>query len=195
MQKDNESAKGMEGIKVVICHVSCKQSAELISYQQSQGMKIAIEIAPHYLWFDSDKTNWNPEINPVFYHCYNNLRSKEHRLYLQNLIAKENPLIFIGSDNAHHTKEEKLEKKLGGLPTNQEMVAGICTLAKQNDIPDGRVAQLLSYNPSDFLGIPVPRKTKKYRLEKMTDDIQYNNGKVLNPWNGLELLFPVKIEG
>lgn len=189
-------AQIVPGVKIIICHVSCVESASLILWaQREHHMKIAIELCPHYLWFDSEKTNWNPNFDPVYYKCFNNLRPARHRKYLISLLKLNNRLIIIGSDNAPHTREEKMEKGLGGLPTNHEMVAVICALAKQNKIPDGRVAQLLSYNLSDILEIPVSRKTKKYRLEKMTDDIQYNNGKVLNPWNGSELLFPVKIEG
>lgn len=196
VRKITKYAQIVPGVKIMICHVSCVESASLILWAQKEHrMNIAMELGPHYLWFDSEKTNWNPNIDPVYYKCFNNLRSSYHRKYLVTLLKLNNRMIIIVSDNAPHTKEEKLEKGLGGLPTNQEMVAVICTLAKQNNIPDGRVAQLLSFNVSDFLGIPVSRKTKKYRLEKRTDDIQYNNGKVLNPWNGSELLFPVKIEG
>ncbi len=187
-------AREVPGVKVIICHVSCRQSAELILEAQSQGIRIAMEIMPHYLWFDSDGTNWNPELNPVFYHCYNNLRGREHREYLVNLIASKNPLIWVASDTACHTKDEKIEKKLGGIPSNQEMVAVVVTLASQLGLSDGQVARLLSWNISEFLNIPVSRNLVEYNLEKRIDTLQYNNGKVVNPWNGSELLFPIPIQ-
>ncbi len=186
-------ARAIPGVKVIICHVSCRQSAELILEAQSQGMRIAMELMPHYLWFDKDGTNWNPELNPIFYHCYNNLRGREHREYLVNLLASKNPLIWVASDTACHTKNKKIEKKLGGIPSNQETVAVIVTLASQLGLSDEQVARLISWNASDFFNIPVSRNLAEYKIEKRIDDLQYNNGRVVNPWNGSELLFPVKI--
>ncbi|GBE16223.1 dihydroorotase [bacterium BMS3Abin15] len=179
-------------VKIVICHVSCQQSVEIILNAQGKGMQIAIEVTPHHLWFDSDGTNWNPAISPIFYHCYNNLRSIQHRVYLQHLITKENSLVFIGSDSACHTEEEKMaNKKLGGIPTHQEMVPVIVTLAKQFRISDRQVANLLSFNASKFLGIPVSDELVEYEIKERIDSLQYNDGKVLNPWNGSRLWFPV----
>ena len=193
VKKIIESAKLMPGVKIVICHVSCRQSAELILQAQTEGTRIAMELVAHYLWFNKDGTNWNPNIDPIFYHCFNNLRGKEHRIFLVNLLTLNNPLIFIGSDTACHTKYEKLAKQLGGIPSNQEMVAVIVTLASQLGLSDEQVARLLSWNAGEFLNIPVSRNLVEYKLEKRIDALQYNNGIVVNPWNGSKLLFPVKI--
>ncbi|MFA6382965.1 MAG: dihydroorotase family protein [Parcubacteria group bacterium] len=183
-------ARKVPGVKIIICHVSCIESAMIILEAQRQGMQIVLELCPHYLWFDADRTNWNPNIDPVFYKCFNNLRPSKHRLFLISLLALDNPLIIISSDNANHTKEEKLLQMLGGLPSNQEMVAVICTLAHQLGLSDEQVANLLSFNASRFLEIPVSNELVEYELEERVDDIQYNNEIVLNPWNGSKLLFP-----
>lgn len=180
------------GVKIIICHVSCVESAMLILKAQKQGINIALELCPHYLWFDADGTNWNPNIDSVFYKCFNNLRSYRHHWFLIELLLLKNPLIIISSDNAPHTKEEKLKQKLGGLPSNQEMVAVICTLAHYLHLPDKQIANLLSFNVSRFLGIPVSQELITYEFEERVDTIKYNNGIVLNPWNGSRLLFPVK---
>ena len=71
VKKTINLAKQVPGVKIIICHVSCRQSAELILAAQQEGMQIAIELCPQYLWFDSDRTNWNPNLDPVFYHCFN----------------------------------------------------------------------------------------------------------------------------
>lgn len=187
-------AEKVPGGKIVICHVSCIESAYYILKAQKEGMQIAMELCPQYLWFDSDKTNWRPDLDPIFYHCYNNLRTKMNREFLANLLAIRNPLIMIGSDNAVHMPQEKLEKKLGGLPTNQEMVSVPCTLAKRLNLSDLQIANLLSFNASRFLGIPVPYELVEYELEEKVDDITYNNGLIINPWNGSKLLFPIRKE-
>lgn len=181
--------------KVVICHVSCRDSAEIILQAQQRGLKIAMELCPHYLWFDDEGTNWNPNLNPVFYHCYNKIRSKNDRHYLTALLKMNNPLIFIGSDNAPHTEKEKFNANPpGGLPGNQEMVAVIVTLALKLGISEKRLADLLCHNVANFLGIPVSKNKKEYRLVKKIDDITYNNGIVVNPWNGSEFYFPIPIK-
>jgi len=100
--------------KIVICHVSCRESAGLVLAAQRSGMQVVLELCPHYLWFDSNGTHWDHAIDPVFYHCFNNLRPKEHRIFLTGLLGEDNPFIFVGSDNAPHTIAEKLAKGYEG---------------------------------------------------------------------------------
>jgi dihydroorotase-like cyclic amidohydrolase len=176
---------------IIICHVSCRESVELILKAQHRGLQIAIEFCPHYLWFDTDGTNWNPELDPVFYKCFNHLRSGEHREFLVSQLPKDNPLIIIGSDTAGHTELEKIQNKFGGLPSNQEMVPVICTLAKKHHISEKRVAKLLSWNAGKILGIKTSQKLRPYRLVEKIDDLTYNHGNIINPWNGSKLLFPI----
>ncbi|OGI26016.1 MAG: hypothetical protein A3J76_05265 [Candidatus Moranbacteria bacterium RBG_13_45_13] len=180
--------------KIIICHVSCIESAELILHAQERGTQVALELCPHYLWFDADGTNWNPRLNPVFYKCYNNLRPKEHREFLVSLLKMDNPLIFVGSDNAPHTLGEKTSRGFGGLSSNQEMVPVILTLARKLGLANQQVVRLLCFNAANFFQIPVINQMKVYRLEKQIDSLQYNNGVVENPWRGSELYFPVPVE-
>jgi len=186
------------GAKAVICHVSCRDSAEMILKAQGEGLKIALEICPHYLWFDSDYINRIDEMNPglglsALYHCYNKIRSQNDRYYLIALLKMNNPLIFISSDNAPHTKTEKFQKKLGGLPTNQEMVAVVVTLALKLGLSECGLGNLLCNNVANFLGIPVSENKKEYRLVKKSDDVEYNKGVIENPWKGSALYFPAPV--
>lgn len=185
-------AKHVPDAKIIICHVSSKKSAQLILSAQKDGIKVAMEFMPQYLWFDAEGTNWNSEFNQVFYHCFNNLRASEDREFLIKLLASDNRNILIASDSACHTKEEKLEKGFGGIPSNQEMVPVIITLAKKLNLPDERVAQLLSFNASDFLGIPISRELMTIHVWQKIDNLKYNHGMVVNPWQKTRLFFPCK---
>ncbi len=185
-------ARQVPNAKIVICHVSSKESAQLVLSAQKDGIKVAMELMPQYLWFDAEGTNWNPELDPVFYHCFNNLRTSQDREFLIKLLASDNRNILIASDSACHTKEEKLKNKFGGIPSNQEMVPVIITLAKKLNLSDERVAQLLSFNASDFLGIPVSRELVTVHVRQKIDDLKYNHGAVVNPWKGTKLFFPCK---
>jgi len=183
-------AKNISGAKIVICHVSCRESAELIIQARKDGLNIVLELCPQYLWFDSQGTNWNTYLDPVYYHCYNNLRGPEDRKFLVRLLAEHDVFIIIGSDNAPHTRDEKLEKRYGGLPTNQHMVSVILTLAMQNGVSQKRIADLLCYNAAKFFNIPVTDEKIRYILTETEDNKTYNNGFVENPWRGSHLLIP-----
>ena len=109
------------------------------------------------------------------------------------MIRDNNPLIFVGSDNAPHTSTEKLIHKTGGLPTNQEMVAVIITLAVKMGLSERQTGNLLCHNAANFLGIHVPYGKNEYRLMEKVDDISYNEAKIVNPWNGSCLIFATPI--
>jgi len=208
VKKVIEIVQMVPDVKIVICHVSCQRSAELILEAQEEGLNIAIEISPRNLFFSNEAWTQNPKIHKNFYHCYNVLRSWQDVLFLRHLISDENNrMILIGSDDACHTEEEKLLKRLGGMPGNMEMVPAIVTLAYADksvinldsfripsneifDISNKQVARLLSHNAADFFGIDIDRDTEEYTLEERVVDYDYNNGKVVNPWKGTELLFP-----
>lgn len=187
-------AEEVPGARIIICHVSCVESALLILDAQKRGMDVALELGPHYLWFDADGTHWKPGLDSVFYKCFNHFRSRRHRLFLTSLLTRKDAFVIIGSDNAPHTPEEKLVRKLGGLPTNQHLVPVICTLAKEIGLSDERIGELLSWNASRFLNIPAPHELVEYELEERIDNLTYNNGKIVNPWNGSKLLFPIRME-
>jgi dihydroorotase len=186
-------AKTVPGVKILVCHASCRETVELVLQARGEGMDIMVEFVAHYLWFDSEGTNWNPCLPWNFYHCYNNLRGKEDREYLVNFLAKEDSPVIIGSDTACHLPEEKM-KGAGGIPSNQEMVAVVLTLARQMGISNQQVIRLFCLNAAKFFRIPICGELKPYKLEKRVVDATYNNGIVVNPWAGSELYFPVPVE-
>ncbi|MFH1522814.1 MAG: dihydroorotase family protein [Patescibacteria group bacterium] len=189
-------AREVPGVIIIVCHVSCIQSARKILKAQEEGMQVVIELCTHYLWFDNEGTNWNPNLGSAFYLCLNNLRGPEHREFLVGLLATDNPLIIISTDDAWHLEEEKLSAKPpSGIPSIREMVSAIVTLAIQHGISEQRVYQLLSGNPSKIFNIPVSRELVEYEWELREDDILYNGGKgenVVNPWNKSKLYVPVR---
>lgn len=182
------ASKKVQGVKILIVHISCQKSAEFILEAQKKGVCVAMEISPHHLWFDNEGTHQNQTLDPLFYKCYPPFRTPDDRLFLINLIKSDNKLIMIGSDHAPHTIEEKL-KGAGGIPNLLEMVPCITTIAINENISAPRVAELLSFNASNFFGIKIPKEIKKYPLQKRIDNYQYH-GDIINPWNGSEFYFP-----
>jgi dihydroorotase len=178
------------GVKIYFCHISCRESAELILAAQKEGIQAVIEICVNYLWFDSEGTNWNPGLDPKFYDCLNRLRTKKDREFIISLLLTGNPLIVVSSDHAPHTKEEKLAGA-NGIPSIMEVVPVMITLAIKHNIPEWRLAQLLSWNVSNFLNIPSSIDMIEYEIEERKHDLQYGPN-IVNPWNGSVMWFPVK---
>ena len=100
------------GVPYHVCHVSCKESVELIRAAQKEGLDVTGETGPHYLVFsendlrDSGAFRMNPPI-----------RTEEDRLSLIEAVA-DGTLCMIATDHAPHSAEEKskgLAKSLNGI--------------------------------------------------------------------------------
>ena len=92
-----------------VCHVSCKESVELIRNAQKEGLDVTGETGPHYLVFnendlqDSGAFRMNPPI-----------RTEEDRLSLLEAVI-DGTLGMIATDHAPHSAEEKSKGLAGSL--------------------------------------------------------------------------------
>ncbi|OGI29307.1 MAG: hypothetical protein A2288_02930 [Candidatus Moranbacteria bacterium RIFOXYA12_FULL_44_15] len=73
------------------------------------------------------------------------------------------------------------------------MVPSAITIANDRGWPSGILPRVLSKNASDFLGIHASSEWVDVKFELREDNTLYNNGLVINPWQGLEMFFPVGI--
>lgn len=180
-------------IRLVFCHVSCRESAELILAAQSRGLDVGIELAPHYLWFDSEGTNWRKDLPAEYYKCLNNLRTAADRQFLTDLAWSRNNRIFIHSDSACHSYEDK-EKGAAGLPSNQHLIKVVVTKGVQDGISEKRLQELLCFNAAAFYRLKIPNTVapRSFKLEK--DNCVYNSGQVKNPWKRSLLYSPTQKE-
>ncbi len=100
------------GCKYHVCHISTKESVELIRKAKADGVDVTCETAPHYLILsDSDlREDGRFKMNPP-------LRGERDRLALIEGI-KDGTIDMIATDHAPHSEEEKsggLEKSLMGI--------------------------------------------------------------------------------
>jgi dihydroorotase len=187
-------ARQVPGVKIIICHVSCQESAELILAAQAEGMQIAIELCAQYLWFDDTNFHRREDLSENFYLCLNRLRSSKDREYLIGLLSRESNLIIVSADHAPHARAEKIDssgKIPSGVPSLFHTVPVVLTHAIQRNIPEAQVARLLSFNAAALLGITVDRELVKTEIVFRKDDFLYNRGIVENPFLGSEMYFPV----
>ncbi|NLH00407.1 MAG: dihydroorotase, partial [Clostridiales bacterium] len=139
-----------------VCHVSTKESVELIRKAKAEGLPVTCETAPHYLVLcDTDmEDDGRFKMNPP-------LRSREDRAALIDAI-KDGTIDMIATDHAPHSKEEKS----GGLKNSLNGIAGLETafpvlytkLVKSGIITLEKLLELMQVNPSKRFGIGSPIK-------------------------------------
>jgi len=136
-----------------VCHISTKESVELIRQAKKEGLNVTCETGPHYLILDDGdlEEHGRFKMNPP-------LRGEEDRLALLSGIA-DGTIDMIATDHAPHSAEEKsrgLEKSLMGV-VGIETAFPLCYtyLVKTGIITLDRLIELLHYNPVRRFGIDL----------------------------------------
>ena len=134
-----------------VCHISTKESVELIRQAKARGVDVTCETAPHYLVLcDEDmQEDGRFKMNPP-------LRSREDKKALIEGI-KDGTIDMIATDHAPHSAEEKgrgLEKSLMGVVGLETAFPVLYTeLVMKNIITLDRLVELMSFKPKERLGI------------------------------------------
>ena len=134
-----------------VCHISTKESVELIRQAKARGVDVTCETAPHYLVLcDEDMQEYGRfKMNPP-------LRSREDKKALIEGI-KDGTIDMIATDHAPHSAEEKgrgLEKSLMGVVGLETAFPVLYTeLVMKNIITLERLVALMSFKPKERFGI------------------------------------------
>lgn len=134
-----------------VCHISTKESVELIRQAKAHGVNVTCETAPHYLVLcDEDmQEDGRFKMNPP-------LRSREDKKALIEGI-KDGTIDMIATDHAPHSAKEKgrgLEKSLMGVVGLETAFPVLYTeLVKKNIITLDRLVELMSFKPKERFGI------------------------------------------
>ena len=134
-----------------VCHISTKESVELIRQAKARGVDVTCETAPHYLVLcDEDmQEDGRFKMNPP-------LRSREDKKALIKGI-KDGTIDMIATDHAPHSAEEKgrgLEKSLMGVVGLETAFPVLYTeLVMKNIITLERLVELMSFKPKERFGI------------------------------------------
>lgn len=134
-----------------VCHISTKESVELIRQAKAHGVNVTCETAPHYLVLcDEDmQEDGRFKMNPP-------LRSREDKEALIEGI-KDGTIDMIATDHAPHSAEEKgrgLEKSLMGVVGLETAFPVLYTeLVTKNIITFDRLVELMSFKPKERFGI------------------------------------------
>lgn len=136
-----------------VCHVSARESVELIRRAKAQGVNVTCETAPHYLVLDEGdlREEGRFKMNPP-------LRSRLDREALLEGIL-DGTIDMIATDHAPHSEEEKsrgLEKSAFGVVGLETAFPILYTkLVRPGVLPLDRLIDLMAYAPRRRFGIPI----------------------------------------
>ena len=144
VKRDIEIAERL-GCRYHVCHISTKETVQLVREAKARGVKVTCETGPHYLIFTDmdleEDARW--KMNPP-------LRSAEDRAALIEGI-KDGTIDMIATDHAPHSVEEKsrgLKDSAMGIVGLETAFAALNThLVRKGVITMERLVELMSLNP------------------------------------------------
>ena len=146
-----------------VCHISTKESVDIIRKAKAEGVNVTCETGPHYLVMndmmlqEEGRFKMNPPI-----------RGEEDRLALIQGI-QDGTIDMIATDHAPHSAEEKskgLEKSAFGIVGIETAFPILYTyLVKPGIITMDRLVELLCIQPRERFGIPYGNDFTIWDLE------------------------------
>ena len=181
------------GCKYHVCHISAKESVDLIRRAKKNGLDVTCETAPHYLIMNDMmlEEDGRFKMNPP-------IRSEADRLALVEGLL-DGTVDMIATDHAPHSVEEKSK----GLSGSNMGVVGIETsfatmytyLVKTGVISLEKLIEVMYLNPSKRFGIEKGIKVGKpadltvFDLNKkyIIDPADFKSKGVATPFKGREV--------
>lgn len=156
------------GTRLVLCHISTKEEIEMARAAKLSNPGIIAETSCNYLWFcneDYARLGSKAKCNP-------SVKTAGDRAALRAALA-EGLIDTIGSDHAPHLLSEKEGtycKAPSGLPSIQQSLPVLLTIAKQEDIPLTRIASVFSENAADLYCLNCGKIRKGYDADLVVFD-------------------------
>lgn len=139
------------GCRYHVCHVSTRESVELVRRAKARGLRVSCETAPHYLLLCDDdlQEEGRFKMNPP-------LRSRADREALVEGIV-DGTIEVAATDHAPHTAEEKARGLAGSAMGIVGLECAFPLLYKYLVLPGtislDRLVELMSVNPRRIFGL------------------------------------------
>ena len=157
------------GVAYHICHVSTKESVDIIRDAKARGVNITAETGPHYLIYDESNLIENArfKMNPP-------LRGAEDKAALIAGVL-DGTIDMIATDHAPHSDEEKQRglkaAPMGVVGLETAFAAMYTKFVKSGIITLQRLIELMSVRPRERFGIECDRGLTVFDLsEQFTVD-------------------------
>lgn len=140
------------GVQYHVCHISTKETVDIVRKAKAAGLKVSCETAPHYLALcDMElKEHGRFKMNPP-------IRSAQDRDALIKGV-QDGTIEVIATDHAPHSAEEKekgLEKSNMGVVGIETSFAAMNTyMVKRGYITMEKLCEVMSINPRKLFGLP-----------------------------------------
>ena len=160
------------GVSYHVCHVSAKESVEIIRQMKRGGLDVTCETAPHYLTLTDAmlENDGRFKMNPP-------LRAEADRIALIEGI-EDGTVDMIATDHAPHTAEEKsrgLKDSLFGIVGIETAFSVMYTyLVKEGVISPEKLVELMSISPARRFGIKVDMKND-YSIFELSEEYTVNS--------------------
>ena len=159
------------GCSYHVCHVSSKESVEIIRQAKAAGVDITCETAPHYLVLtdeeilDEGRFKMNPPISAA-----------DRDALIEGLL--DGTVDMIATDHAPHSAEEKSK----GLKDSAMGITGLETafpiiytkLVKTGVLTLEKVVELMSTNPRKRFRLPEADPEKDYAVWEVATEYEIN---------------------
>lgn len=141
-----------------VCHVSKKESVELIRRAKEKGLNVTCEATPHHLYdFGLDYI-----VHPPF------RKKVDKDALLEGLL--NGTIDIIATDHAPHSKKDKL-KGAAGLIGFEHAFSLVYTTFKKNNIDIKLISKLMSEYPAKLLKITSVNFLKKSKADFILVDL------------------------
>ena len=156
------------GTRLVLCHISTKEEIQMTRAAKLTNPDIVAETSCNYLWFcneDYDRLGSRAKCNPA-------VKGADDRQALIEALANGD-IDTIGSDHAPHLPSEKDApycKAPSGLPSIQQSLPVLLTIAHDNEIPLTRIASVFSENASKIYKLNRGKIAKGYCADLVVFD-------------------------
>ncbi len=181
------------GCRLHICHISTKESVELIRKAKARGVKVSCETAPHYLVLcDEDmREEGRFKMNPP-------LRSRADMEALRRGLA-DGTIDVVATDHAPHSAEEKSRGLAGsamgvvGIETSLAAIytfmvgGGVISLERMVEVMSLRARQLLGLAGGLVVGERVDATLVDFRSEYNVDTATFLSKGRSTPFEGMRL--------
>lgn len=162
--------------KYHVCHISTKESVELIRKAKLEGLDVTCETAPHYLLLNDSmlQESGDFKMNPP-------IRSKEdQRALIKGLI--DGTIDMIATDHAPHSVEEKnkgLDNSLFGVVGLETAFPLLYTyLVKNNIVSLDKLLDLMIYAPRKRFNLPLEKDS--FTIFDLNDEYKINPNEFLS---------------
>lgn len=144
-----------------VCHISCKESVEVIRDAKKSGVNVTCETAPHYLVLDTEDVRKgiaeNPEAGGRFKMNPPIKEPEDRKAMIEG--ALDGTVDMIATDHAPHSAEEKskgFEKSMNGITGLECAFPVLYTgLVRPGVMTLERLVEMMAIAPRKRFGLPM----------------------------------------